>query len=96
MKIGDYFSSIERSLRRVKGAELDGQITSLASDDFNGLLRCRVFFWDASYLDIYEVERNRDAIEERIDWQLPDRVVGVVQDKRANHHYHCKVHLRGL
>ena len=55
MKIGDYFSSIERSLRRVKGAELHGQITSLASDDFNGLLRCRVFFWDASYLDIYEV-----------------------------------------
>ena len=24
MKIGDYFSGIERSLRRVKGAELDG------------------------------------------------------------------------
>ena len=55
MKIGDYFSSIERSLRRVKGAEFHGQITSLASDDFNGLLRCRVFFWDASYLDVYEV-----------------------------------------
>jgi hypothetical protein len=55
MKIGDYFSSIERSLRRVKGAKLHGQITSLASDDFNGLLRCRVFFWDASYLDVYEV-----------------------------------------
>ena len=40
MKIGDYFSGIERSL---------------ASDDYNGLVRCRVLFWDDSYLDIYEV-----------------------------------------
>jgi hypothetical protein len=55
MKIGDYFSGIERSLRRIKGAEIDGQVTCLASDDYNGLVRCRVFFWEESYLDIYEV-----------------------------------------
>lgn len=55
MKITDYFSGIERSIRRIKGAEISGQITSLASDDYNGLLRCRVLFWDDSYLDIYEV-----------------------------------------
>jgi hypothetical protein len=55
MKIEDYFSSIERSLHRIKGADIHGQVTSLASDDYNGLLRCRVLFWDGSYLDIYEV-----------------------------------------
>ena len=55
MKIADYFSGIEKSLRRIKEAEISGPITSLASDDYNGLLRCRVLFWDGSYLDLYEV-----------------------------------------
>jgi hypothetical protein len=55
MKIADYFSGIEKSLRRFKGAEISAPITSLASDDYNGLLRCRVLFWDESYLDMYEV-----------------------------------------
>ncbi len=55
MKIGDYFSGIERSLRRIKGAEIYNDITCLASDDYNGLVRCRVLFWDGSYLDLYEV-----------------------------------------
>ncbi|MEZ4767090.1 MAG: DUF6516 family protein [Caldilineales bacterium] len=27
----------------------------LASDDFNGLVRGRVFFWDDAFLDMYEV-----------------------------------------
>lgn len=27
----------------------------LASDDYNGLIRCRIFFWDGSFLDLYEV-----------------------------------------
>ena len=34
MKIGDYFSGIERSLRRIKSAEIHGQVTCLASDDY--------------------------------------------------------------
>jgi len=55
MKIGDYFSGIERSLRRVKGAEIHGEVTCLASDDYNGLVRCRVLFWEDSFLDLYEV-----------------------------------------
>jgi hypothetical protein len=55
MKIGDYFSGIGRSLRQIKGAEIHGQVTCLASDDYNGLVRCRVLFWNDSYLDIYEV-----------------------------------------
>jgi len=54
--IDDYFASLEKSLRQ------DGQVsrvqepfTCLASDDYNGLFRCRVFFWDDSFLDLYEV-----------------------------------------
>ncbi|MDX9936033.1 MAG: hypothetical protein RBS45_02790 [Anaerolineales bacterium] len=29
--------------RRIKGADIQGQLTSLASDDYNGLLRCRAY-----------------------------------------------------
>ena len=55
MIIEDYFTSIERSL--LQSAHVSSvlqPITSLASDDYNGLVRCRVFFWDDSYLDLYE------------------------------------------
>lgn len=62
MKIADYFSGIERSLRRAKGAKISAQITSLASDDYNGLLRRRVLFWDESYLDVYEVVNTEFGI----------------------------------
>ena len=55
MKIGDYFSGIERSLRKAKGAKIEGEVICLTSDDYNGLVRCRVLFWDESYLDLYEV-----------------------------------------
>ena len=44
MKIGDYFSGIERSLRRVKGAEIHGEVTCLASDDYNGLSDVGFYF----------------------------------------------------
>ncbi|MEW6668213.1 MAG: DUF6516 family protein [Thermodesulfobacteriota bacterium] len=56
MIIDDYFASIERSLRQNRRiARIEEPIICLASDDYNGLLRCRLFFWDESYLDIYEV-----------------------------------------
>ncbi len=56
MNIDDYFASIERSLRQnVRIGHVEEPITCLASDDYNGLVRCRVFFWDNSYLDFYEV-----------------------------------------
>lgn len=55
MTIDDYFSSIERSLRQnVRIGRVEEPITCLASDDYNELVRCRVFFWDESYLDLYE------------------------------------------
>jgi hypothetical protein len=54
--IDDYFASLERGLREnVHIGTFEEPIACLASDDFNGLLRCRVFMWDDSYLDIYEL-----------------------------------------
>ncbi len=56
MTIDDYFAAMERGLsQNVRIGRVEEPITCLASDDFNGLVRCRVFFWDDSYLDIYEV-----------------------------------------
>ena len=56
MNIDDYFAAVERGLRQnVRIGKVDEPITCLASDDCNGLLRCRVVFWDDSFLDIYEV-----------------------------------------
>jgi hypothetical protein len=54
--IDDYFAAMERGLRQnIRVGSVEEPITCLASDDFNGLVRCRVFFWDGSFLDIYEV-----------------------------------------
>lgn len=56
MKIDDYFSNLERALRsNARVSQVEEPLTCLASDEYNGLLRCRVRFWDDSYLDIYEV-----------------------------------------
>jgi len=56
MTIDDYFSAMERSLLGdPQVAQIEEPMTCLASDDFNGLIRSRVFFWDDSYLDLYEM-----------------------------------------
>ena len=56
MIIDDYFAAMERGLRqKVQVGSVKEPITCLASDDYNGLIRCRVFFWDGSFLDLYEV-----------------------------------------
>lgn len=55
MTIDDYFAAMERGLRQnVKAGKVEESITCLASDDHNGLIRCRFVFWDESYLDVYE------------------------------------------
>ena len=55
MKIDDYFVSIERGLsQNPQISKIEKPITLLTSDDYNGLIRCRVTFWDGSFLDIYE------------------------------------------
>lgn len=56
MRIEDYFSNLERGLsQNVKLGSPEQPIICLASDDYNGLVRCRIFFWDTSFLDMYEV-----------------------------------------
>lgn len=56
MNIDDYFASLERSLTQSPlVSHLEETFTCLASDDHNGLVRGRVFFWDDSFLDLYEV-----------------------------------------
>ena len=56
MIVDDYFAAVERGLRQnVQIGRIERPIICLASDDFNGLIRCRVVFWDDSYLNLYEV-----------------------------------------
>jgi len=53
--IDDYFAAVERGLRQnVQIGQIEEPLTCLASDDYNGLIRCRVVFWDGSYLALYE------------------------------------------
>ena len=94
MKIADYFSGIEKSLRRIKGAKLSGQITSLASDDYNGLLRCRVLFWDESYLDIYEVVNTELGYPVRVHYAYAYLSSGrlVFRYDNAPHHPEVRTH----
>ena len=94
MKITDYFSGIERSIRRIKGAEISGQITSLASDDYNGLLRCRVLFWDDSYLDIYEVVNTELGYPVKVHYSYTYLASGkrVFRYDNAPHHPEINTH----
>lgn len=55
MTVDDYFATIERGLRQSARVGTIKEISCLASDDHNGLLRCRVSFRDDSYLDVYKV-----------------------------------------
>lgn len=46
MKIEDYFVSLERGLRQNPlVSHLQEPFTLLASDDYNGIVRGRAFFW---------------------------------------------------
>jgi hypothetical protein len=56
VRVDDYFASLERSLRQNRQvSHLQDPFTCLTSDDFNGLVQGRVYFWDESFLDLYEV-----------------------------------------
>ncbi len=69
MNIDDYFSALLRGLRRDrKVTRIDEPFINLASDDFNGLIRCRVVFWDDSFLDIYEVVSTELGYPVRIQY----------------------------
>ena len=48
-----YFAAMERGLRQnIQGGTVEVPIICLASDDYNGLIRCRVSFGDGSVLTI--------------------------------------------
>ncbi len=69
MKIEDYFSNLERGLsQNVKIGSPEQPIICLASDDYNGLVRCRIFFWDSSYLDLYEVVNTEQGYPIKIHY----------------------------
>ena len=69
MKIDDYFVSIERGLsQNPQISKIEEPITLLTSDDFNGLIHCRVTFWDGSFLDIYEVVSTELGYPVRINY----------------------------
>lgn len=56
MTIDEYFASLERGLSQNRLVSyLDAPLTCVASDDFNGIIRGRIVFWDGSFLDLYEV-----------------------------------------
>jgi hypothetical protein len=69
VNIYDYFSSMERSLRsNVRIGAVEEPLICLASDDHNGLIRCRVHFWDGSFLDIYEVVSTEPGYPLRVHY----------------------------
>jgi hypothetical protein len=69
MKIEDYFASIERGLRQGAGVHLVEEPGFYAiSDDFNGVFRIRVVFWDGSYLDIHETVNTELGYPVRIHY----------------------------
>ncbi|MBI3958939.1 MAG: hypothetical protein HY328_09025 [Chloroflexi bacterium] len=69
MNIDDYFASLERGLRQnLLVSHLQDPFVCLSSDDFNGLVRGRVFFWDDSFLDIYEVVSTELGYPVRISY----------------------------
>jgi len=56
VKVTEYFVSLEKSLRQNANiVRVDEPQAYYISDDFNGILKCRVHFWNDSFLDIYEV-----------------------------------------
>ena len=69
MKIDDYFASLERGLsQNPRISKIEEPIILLASDNYNGLIRCRVIFWDGSFLDIYEVVSTELGYPVRINY----------------------------
>lgn len=69
MKIEDYFFALERSLTlNVKVGSVEQPILCLRSDEYNGLVRCRIFFWDNSYLDLYEVVSTEKGYPTRVHY----------------------------
>ncbi len=95
MKVTEYFSSLERGLsQNVKIGSPEQPITCLASDDHNGLVRCRIFFWDDSYLDLYEVVNTEQGYPVRVHYAYTYIQTGerVFRYDNAPHHPQISTH----
>jgi Family of unknown function (DUF6516) len=94
MKIEDYFSSLERGIKSVKHAVIQEPFTCLASDDYNGLIRCRVRFWDDSYLDLFEVVNTERGFPAKIHYAYTYIRDGqrLFRYDNAPHHHRVKTH----
>ena len=69
MTIDDYFAALERTLRQnSQVSRIAEPVTCLTSDDYNGLIRCRAFFWDDSYLDLHEVVSTELGYPVRVNY----------------------------
>jgi hypothetical protein len=56
MDIFDYFESLRRSIQKNRAISfLEEPVIMQAFDEYRGLFRARVFFWDHSYLTIDEI-----------------------------------------
>ena len=95
MNIYDYFSSTERAIRsNVKIGAVEEPLVCLASDDYNGLIRCRVYFWDGSFLDIYGVVSTGPGYPLRIHYAYAYLPEGnpVFRYDNAPHHPEIETH----
>lgn len=66
----------------------------MASDDHNGLIRCRVVFWDDSYLDIYETVSTELGFPIRIHYAYTYLRLGkrIFRYDNAPHHPEIATH----
>jgi hypothetical protein len=89
MTIEDYFSGLERGLgQNIQIGSPELPILCLASDEYNGLVRCRIFFYDDSYLDLFEVVNTELGYPVRIhySYQYVSNGIRVFRYDNAPHH----------
>lgn len=95
MTVDEYFSSVERRLRRSNLLDAtEHPITCLASDDFNGLLRRRALCSGGGYLDIYEVVSTELGYPVRVHYAYTLVLSGerVFRYDNAPHHPELATH----
>lgn len=93
MKITDYFGSLERGLRQNANiTKIDKPQAFLISDDYNGLLRCRVHFWDDSFLDIYETVSTELGYPVRVSYAYTYLRTGKLVFRYDNAPHHPEIY----
>jgi hypothetical protein len=92
VKVTDYFVSLEKSLRQNANiVRVNGPQAYLISNDFNGLLKCRVHFWDDSFLDIYEVVSTELGYPIRVHYAYTYLRMGIQVFRYDNAPHHPEI-----